>query len=135
MSPLGLPCQAPPWGVVAGIDLRSGTVAWRHPNGTVRDLSPLPLPFAPGVPALGGPIMTAGGVAFLSGTLDDYVRGYAVTSGRELWRARLPSGGQATPMTYLAPHSHRQFLVVVAGGYRAIGATPGDDVIAYALGD
>ncbi len=133
LSALGLPCQAPPWGVVAGIDLRSGKVVWRRPNGTVRDLTPLPLPFAPGVPALGGPVMTAGGVAFLSGTLDHYLRGYDVTTGRELWRDRLPAGGQATPMTYLAPRSRRQMVVVVAGGYRAIGSTPGDDVIAYAL--
>ncbi|WP_218006092.1 membrane-bound PQQ-dependent dehydrogenase, glucose/quinate/shikimate family [Novosphingobium lentum] len=133
LSSLGLPCQAPPWGVIAGIDLRSGKVAWRHPNGSVRDLTPLPLPFAPGVPALGGPVATAGGVVFLSGTLDHYVRGYDVTTGRELWRSRLPAGGQATPMTYLAPHSHRQMVVVVAGGYRAIGSTPGDDVIAFAL--
>lgn len=135
LSPLGLPCQAPPWGVLAGIDLRTGKVVWRRPNGSVRDLTPLPLPFAPGVPTLGGPIATAGGVAFLTGTLDHFVRGYDVTTGRELWRARLPAGGHATPMTYLSPRSGRQMVVVVAGGYRAIGSPAGDDVIAYALPD
>ena len=47
-----------------------------------------------GVPNLGGPIMTAGGVAFLSGTLDYYVCGYDVTNGRQLWESRLfqPAG-------------------------------------------
>jgi quinoprotein glucose dehydrogenase len=133
MSSLGLPCQAPPWGVIAGINLRTGKVVWRRPNGTVRDLAPVPLPFALGVPSLGGPLATAGGVAFMSGTLDYYVRGYDVTTGRELWRARLPAGGQATPMTYESPVSHRQYLIVAAGGYRAIGSKPGDHVIAYAL--
>ena len=81
---LGLPCQPPPWGYVAGADLTTGKVVWKHKNGTVRDLSPVPLPFAMGVPNLGGPIMTAGGVAFLSGTLDYYVRGYDVTTGEQL---------------------------------------------------
>jgi quinoprotein glucose dehydrogenase len=131
-SPLGLPCQRPPWGYVAGVDLASGKVAWMHRNGTVRDSSPLPLPFRMGVPNLGGPITTAGGVAFLSGTLDYYVRGYDVSTGREIWRSRLPAGGQATPMTYLGADG-RQYLLVVAGGHGSLGTKAGDDVIAYAL--
>lgn len=131
-SPLGLPCQAPPWGYVAGADLRTGEIVWRHKNGTVRDSSPLPLPFRMGVPNLGGPIMTAGGVAFLSGTLDNYVRAYDVRDGRQLWEARLPAGGQATPMTY-AGADGRQYLLVVAGGHGSLGTKAGDYVIAYAL--
>lgn len=132
LSPLGIPCQAPPWGYVAGADLAQGRIAWRHRNGTVRDLSPLPLPFKMGVPSLGGPIVTAGGVAFLSGSMDDYVRAYDVSSGRQLWEARLPAGGQATPMTYTAADG-RQFLLVVAGGHGSTRTRAGDSVIAYAL--
>ena len=75
ISPLGIPCQAPPWGYVAAADLTTGKIVWKHRNGTVRDASPLPLPFRMGVPNLGGPIMTAGGVAFLSGTIDYYRAG------------------------------------------------------------
>lgn len=132
MSPLGIPCQQPPWGYVAGVDLSAGRIAWRHRNGTVRDLAPVPLPFRMGVPNLGGPIVTAGGVAFLSGTMDYYLRGYDMATGEELWRARLPAGGQATPMTYEAADG-RQFVVVVAGGHGSTGTKAGDDVIAYAL--
>jgi len=131
-SPLGIPCQAPPWGYVAGADLRTGKIAWKHRNGTVRDLSPIPLPLRMGVPNLGGPVMTGGGVAFLSGSMDDYVRGYDVRDGRQLWEARLPAGGQATPMTYLGADG-RQYLLVVAGGHGSTGTKPGDYVIAYAL--
>jgi quinoprotein glucose dehydrogenase len=131
-SPLGIPCQQPPWGAVAGVDLTTGKVVWRHRNGTVRDLSPLPLWFKMGVPNLGGPIVTGGGVAFLSGTLDYYVRGYDVSTGAELWKARLPAGGQATPMTYTGADG-RQFVLVVAGGHGSLGTKPGDSVIAYAL--
>ncbi|OYW09639.1 MAG: membrane-bound PQQ-dependent dehydrogenase, glucose/quinate/shikimate family, partial [Rhodospirillales bacterium 12-71-4] len=132
LSPIGLPCQQPPWGYVAGADLRTGEIAWQHRNGTVRDLSPVPLPFRLGVPDLGGPVMTRGGVAFMSGTLDDFVRGYDVTTGAQLWESRLPAGGQATPMTYLGADG-RQYLLVVAGGHGSLGTTPGDHVIAYAL--
>lgn len=132
LSPLGIPCVAPPWGYVAGADLTTGKIVWQHRNGTVQDLSPIPLPLRMGVPNLGGPIITAGGVAFLSGSLDNYVRAYDVTSGEQLWESRLPAGGQATPMTYTAADG-RQFLLVVAGGHGSIGTTPGDSIIAYAL--
>lgn len=131
-SPLGLPCQQPPWGYVAAADLATGRILWQHRNGTTQDLSPIPIPFEMGVPGIGGPIVTAGGVAFHSGTLDDYVRAFDVTDGRELWRSRLPAGGQATPATYRGADG-RQYLVVVAGGHGSTGTKPGDSIIAYAL--
>ena len=129
---LGLPCQQPPWGYVAGADLATGEVAWMHRNGTVEDLAPVPLPLRMGVPNQGGPILTAGGLAFLSGTLDYYVRAYDAATGEQLWKSRLPAGGQATPMSY-AGRDGRQYLLVVAGGHGSIGTAPGDSVIAYAL--
>ena len=131
-SPLGIPCQAPPWGYVAGADLRTGKTVWMHKNGTVRDLSPIPLPFRMGVPNLGGPVLTAGGVAFVSGTLDDYVRGYDAGNGKQLWQSRLPAGGQATPMSYSGADG-RQYLLVMAGGHGSLGTRAGDYLIAYAL--
>ncbi|MDX8445042.1 glucose/quinate/shikimate family membrane-bound PQQ-dependent dehydrogenase [Mesorhizobium captivum] len=132
LSPLGIPCQAPPWGYVAGVDLRTGQIAYRHRNGTVYDMTPLPLPFKVGVPGIGGPMITAGGVAFLGAAVDDYLRAYDLTSGRQLWQARLPAGGQSTPMTYTVADG-RQFVVIVAGGHGSVGTKPGDYVMAYTL--
>ncbi len=131
VSPLGLPCQAPPWGYVAGADLRTGKITWKHRNGTVRDSSPLPLPFKVGVPGIGGPMITAGGVAFLSAAVDDYLRAYDVTNGNQLWEARLPAGGQSTPMSFAL--NGKQYVVMVAGGHGSVGTKPGDYVIAYTL--
>jgi quinoprotein glucose dehydrogenase len=132
LSPLGVPCQAPPWGYVAGADLRTGKIAYKHRNGTVYDMTPLPLPFKVGVPGIGGPMITAGGVVFLGAAVDDYVRAYDLTSGKQLWQARLPAGGQSTPMTYTVADG-RQFVVIVAGGHGSVGTKPGDYVMAYAL--
>jgi quinoprotein glucose dehydrogenase len=131
-SLIDLPCQAPPWGYVAAADLTTGNVVWQHKNGTVRDRSPIPLPFEMGVPNLGGPIITGGGVAFLSGTIDYYVRAYDILNGKQLWESRLPAGGQATPMTYTGTDG-RQYLLVIAGGHGSLGTKAGDYVIAYAL--
>ena len=132
LGPLNIPCQAPPWGYVSGADLRTGEIAYKHRNGTVRDMTPLPLPFKVGVPGIGGPMITKGGVAFLGAAVDDYLRAYNLTNGKQLWEARLPAGGQATPMTY-AVEDGRQFVVIVAGGHGSVGTKPGDYVIAYAL--
>ena len=133
LSPLKLPCQAPPWGLLVGVDLRTGKVAWQHRDGTVRDQMPAfaPIPFPMGVASLGGPLVTAGGIAFYSGTMDDYLRAYDVTTGRKVWQARLPAGGQATPMTYRA--GGRQMVVVAAGGHGSFGTRIGDAVLAYSL--
>jgi quinoprotein glucose dehydrogenase len=134
LGPLGVPCQAPPWGYVAAADLITGKTVYKHINGTIQDLAPFPLPpLKMGVPGIGGPIITRGGVAFLSGTLDNYVRGYDTTSGKQLWESRLPAGGQATPMTYWSDASQRQFLLVVAGGHGSTGTKAGDSIIAFAL--
>ncbi|MDB5613433.1 MAG: rane-bound PQQ-dependent dehydrogenase, glucose/quinate/shikimate family protein [Devosia sp.] len=131
LSPLGVPCQAPGWGFVAGADLRTGEIAYKHRNGTVRDMTPLPLPFKVGVPGIGGPMITKGGVAFLGAAVDDFFRAYDLTTGNQLWEARLPAGGQSTPMTYTA--SGKQYVVIVAGGHGSVGTKPGDYVLAYTL--
>lgn len=133
LSPLGLPCQSPPWGYVAGLDLTTGKVVWQHRNGTTRDQMPVPLPFKMGVPSLGGPIVTAGGVAFMGSALDYYLRAYDVTTGDVLWRGRLPAGGQATPMSYWSNASGRQFVVIAAGGHGSLGTRQGDSIVAFAL--
>lgn len=71
--------------------------------------------------SLGGMVTTGGGVTFLSSTLDYYIRGYDVSNGKVLWKARLPAGGQATPMSYVSNKSGRQFVVVMAGGPGSLG--------------
>jgi len=133
LSVFGLPCQSPPWGFVTAVDLRSMKPVWMHKNGTSRDSAPLGIPLPVGTPALGGPIVTAGGVAFMSGTLDYYLRAYDMQSGKELWKGRLPAGGQATPMTYVSEKTGKQYVVQMAGGHGSFGTRIGDSVVAWTL--
>ena len=131
LSPFGLPCKQPAWGYMSAIDLKTNQIIWKKRIGAARDSSAIPLPFKLGMPMLGGPIVTAGGVAFIGATADNYIRGFDVNNGKELWRARLPAGGQATPMTYSV--NGRQYVVIAAGGHGSFGTKLGDYVIAYAL--
>ncbi|WFR96181.1 glucose/quinate/shikimate family membrane-bound PQQ-dependent dehydrogenase [Rhizobium tumorigenes] len=132
LGPLKIPCQAPPWGYVAGVDLKTGKTVYKHKNGTTRDMTPLPLAFNVGVPGIGGPMITKGGVVFMGAAVDDYIRGYDLTTGKVLWKGRLPAGGQSTPMTYTAG-DNKQYVLIVAGGHGSIGTKPGDYVMAYTL--
>ena len=135
LSPLGMPCTPPPWGQLVGIAIDSGEVRWRVTLGTIRDLAPLPLPLAWGTPNLGGPIVTASGVVFIGATMDNYLRAFDVETGKELWKGRLPAGGQATPMTYRLHPDGKQFVVIAAGGHGGVGTTLGDHLVAFALPD
>jgi quinoprotein glucose dehydrogenase len=133
LSPLGIPCQAPPWGYIAAVDLDTMQRVWMHRNGTIQNQAPFGIPLPLGVPSLGGPITTGGGVAFLSSTLDSYLRAYDVRTGKKLWQSRLPAGGQATPMSYVSDKTGRQYVVVMAGGHHSLGTKMGDSLMAYAL--
>ena len=133
VSPWGVPCNAPPWGTLLAVDLDSGEKVWEVPLGTTRDLVTWPFWFKFGLPSMGGPIVTAGGLVFIGASLDDYLRAFDVETGEELWRARLPAGGQATPMTYRLREAGKQYVVVAAGGHGGLGTRPGDYLIAYAL--
>jgi glucose dehydrogenase len=62
-----------------------------------------------------------------------YLRAFDVESGAELWRGRLPAGGQATPMTYRVRANGRQFVVIAAGGHAQMRSSAGDSLIAFAL--
>lgn len=132
-SKLGLPCNPPPWGQLHAVDMRTGKILWQVPLGTPRDLAPGSqwLLRHTGVPNFGGPVTTAAGLVFIGAALDNYLRAFDAASGREIWRGRLPAGGQATPMTYV--WKGRQYVLIAAGGHAKSDTERGDQVIAFAL--
>lgn len=131
LSPLGVPCNPPPWGVLAAVDLKTGKVKWESTIGTTEDLVPLSIAMKWGTPTLGGSLVTAGGLLFIGSTIDKYLRAFDAKTGEELWQGRLPATGNATPMTY--EWKGRQFVVIAAGGHGDLGVAPGDSFVAFAL--
>jgi quinoprotein glucose dehydrogenase len=131
LSPLGVPCTKPPWGTLAAVDVAKGEILWQRPFGTIADLVGLPIYWEVGTPNLGGPLVTAGGLVFIGAAYDDFLRAIDLASGAELWRGRLPAGGQATPMSYEI--DGRQFVVIAAGGHEKAGKRLGDSIVAFAL--
>ena len=125
LSPSGVPCNAPPWGTVAAVDLFEGKKVWDVPLGS----------FLPGMKTgtitLGGPMATAGGVVFTGAAMDGFLRAFDSETGKEIWKYELPAGGQATPMTYSL--GGKQYVVIAAGGHGKLGTKQGDYVIAFTL--
>lgn len=135
LSPLGVPCIEPPFGVLTTIDLATRRVVWQRPVGDATHMGPLGmsshLPFEIGLPLIGGSMVTRGGVTFMAAAVDNSFRAFDTETGQTLWQTSLPAGGNAVPMAYSAPVSGRQTVVIAAGGHYA--AQRGDYIIAYAL--
>ncbi len=136
LSRLGVPCVQPPFGTLSAVDLRTRRIAWQVPAGTAEQLGPagitLGLPMKMGMPTYGGTLSTDAGLVFFAGFQDYYLRAYDARDGREVWKAPLPVGSSATPMSYVSPVTGRQFILVSVGG-AAYSKDVGDYVIAFAL--
>jgi quinoprotein glucose dehydrogenase len=132
IGPDGVPCNAPPWGVLTAIDLQSGATLWERPYGRMGHLSQNPGSAKWGSPNLGGAMITAGGLIFGGGTLDQSLHAYDIITGTELWSAQLPAGVHGSPMTYVTANGD-QYVVVSAGGHREFRDKAGDYIVAFTL--
>ncbi|MCK0127549.1 PQQ-binding-like beta-propeller repeat protein [Erythrobacter sp. F6033] len=118
MSRLGtaIPCFEPPWARIAVIDLNTKELLWSRPVGDMSAAGPFNLrsglPIDVGTAVRAGTLTTRGGLTFISSTMDAKVRAYNVRTGEEEWASDLPGNGQSTPMSYRAPQSGRQTLIV-----------------------
>jgi membrane-bound PQQ-dependent dehydrogenase (glucose/quinate/shikimate family) len=148
MSPLGVPCNQPPYGVLAAIDLETRQLLWERPIGSAKDSGPLGLkallPITIGTPQSGGTVTTAGGLIFTAGTFDNTIRATNIENGEELWNADLPFTAHATPMSYLSPAGDQTIVITVpvfnstvSTGFRVLPADQEDPqggyIIAYRL--
>jgi quinoprotein glucose dehydrogenase len=134
-SPLGIPCNAPPWGKLIAVDLYKGTIEWQTALGSVHEMGPITAPFHIdwGTPNLGGGIATGGGIFFIGATMDRQIRAFDIDNGETLWKHTLANDATATPMTYM--YNGRQYVVINAGGHYMFQRGFGDYLYAFALPD
>ena len=125
----GYPAIKPPWGTLNAIDLNTGEYRWRVTLGEWPELTAKGVP-PTGTENYGGPAVTAGGLVFIAASRDEHLRAFDRKTGKELWKAKLPAAGYATPATYSV--NGRQYVVIACGGGK-IGTKSGDAYVAFAL--
>ena len=125
----GYPAIKPPWGTLNAIDLNTGELKWKVPLGEYPALTARGIP-PTGTENYGGPVVTAGGLIFIAATADEKIRAFDKDTGKILWEATLPFGGNATPSVYMI--NGKQFLVISAGGAKS-GRPAGGHLVAFAL--
>ncbi len=127
------PCQKPPWGTLAAVDVATGELAWQVPLGITEQLPEDRQ--RTGRPNVGGPIATASGLVFIGASNDRRFRAFDARSGEELWLVELPMSAHAVPITYLGADG-KQYVAVAAAGVTLTDA-PSDAgeaaLIAYSL--
>ena len=125
------PAVKPPWGTLNAIDLNQGEIIWQVPLGEFEELTNQGIPLT-GTENYGGPVITAGGLIFIAATKDEKFRAFDKKSGKMLWQTSLPTGGYATPATYMV--GGKQYVVIACGGGK-MGTKSGDSYVAFSLPD
>jgi glucose dehydrogenase len=122
-----LPCFQPPWATLTAVNANTGDLAWQVPLG-VDDRMPEGKKNV-GSAGSGGPIVTAGGLVFITATNDRKFRAFDAKTGKELWSEPLDMNSTAVPMTYLGNNGKQYVAVVAASGQ----AGPNQRLVVYAL--
>ncbi|MGG7661912.1 PQQ-binding-like beta-propeller repeat protein [Dyadobacter sp. BHUBP1] len=126
-DPQGNPALRPPWGTLNAINLSTGDYEWQIPLGNDEKR------WENGGPETGqegsaGPIVTAGGLIFISGTQDRKLRALDKKTGKLVWQTTLPGVANATACTYMS--GGKQFVALSVGGTKE---NPSGSVMAFAL--
>jgi quinoprotein glucose dehydrogenase len=130
-TPQQYPCQQPPWGQLAAVNVNTGEIAWRVPLGVTDSLPDGKQ--NTGRPGNGGTIATAGGLVFVGATDDARFRAFDSKTGKELWTVKLKGAAEATPMTYEGRDGKQYVVITATGGGFFNNPVTDDSVIAYAL--
>jgi quinoprotein glucose dehydrogenase len=129
-DPENYPPIKPPWGTLNAIDLNNGETRWRIPFGEYPELAAKGMKNT-GTDNYGGPVVTASGLLFIGATsFDKKFHAYDKLTGKLLWEAELPAGGNATPSIYQL--GGREYVVIVCGGGKN-EAPSGGSIVAFAL--
>jgi quinoprotein glucose dehydrogenase len=126
----GMPCWAPPYGILSSYDLNTGKLNWRKPFGQVQKWG-FYMPESWGSVTIGGPVITKSGLVFIGASMDSRVRAIDLKTGNVLWKHIVDAPAVAQPLVYT--YKGKEYVVFVAGGNGILTPRLSDQLVAFAL--
>jgi quinoprotein glucose dehydrogenase len=128
-GPSGNPAMKGPWGTLSALNLSTGEYEWQIPLGNDEKLQE---PGRPNTGLLGrsGPMVTGGGLVFISGSEDKKLWAFDAKTGKMVWETALPAANNANVCTYFV--DGKQFVALLVGGTKE---NPSGSIMAFALPD
>lgn len=126
-DPSGNPALKTPWCTLSALNLSTGEYEWQIPLGNDEKLQEKGGPNT-GLLGRSGPIVTAGGLVFISGAADKKLWAFDKKTGGLVWETNLPAANNATVCTYSV--KGKQYLALSVGGTKE---KPSGSIMAFAL--
>lgn len=126
-DPSGNPAMKGPWATLSALNLSTGEYEWQIPIGNdekLQEKGGLPT----GLLARSGPVVTAGGLVFISGAADKKLWAYDKKSGKMVWETTLPGVNNANVCTYMV--KGKQYVALSVGGTKE---NPSGSIMTFAL--
>ena len=119
-----LPINKPPYGKLTAIDMSTGEHRWQVTLGDNPSVRNHPMLRGLNLPPLGvagapGPIVTAGGLLFITGG-GSVLYALDSSNGSTLWSAELGGRGYSVPMTFRSAAGRQYVVVAVGAGENAV---------------
>lgn len=126
-GPGGNPAMKGPWGTLNALNLSTGEYEWQVPLGNDEKLQEEGAPIT-GLLGRSGPMVTAGGLVFISGAEDKKLWAFDKLTGKMVWETVLPAANNANVCSYYL--NGKQYIALSVGGTKE---NPAGSIMAFAL--
>jgi quinoprotein glucose dehydrogenase len=116
-----------PWNTLSALNLSTGEYAWQIPVGNDEKLQEKGGSIT-GLLARSGPMVTAGGLVFISGAADKKLWAFDKSTGKTVWETSLPAANNANVCSFSI--GGKQFVALGVGGTKE---NPSGSIMAFAL--
>jgi quinoprotein glucose dehydrogenase len=126
-GPSGNPAMKAPWGTLNALNLSTGEYEWQIPLGNDEKLQEKGGSIT-GLLGRSGPMVTAGGLVFISGAADKKLWAFDKSTGKLVWETVLPEANNANVCTYYL--KGKQFIALSVGGTKE---KPSGSIMTFAI--
>jgi quinoprotein glucose dehydrogenase len=126
-DPSGNPAMKAPWNTLSALNLSTGEYEWQIPLGNDEKLQEKGSPIT-GLLARSGPMVTAGGLVFISGAADKKLWAFNKKTGKIVWETTLPAANNANVCSYMV--KGKQYVALSVSGTKE---NPSGSIMTFAL--